>query len=98
MPDFYRTFVTDEAFVRGPGRILWAIATIAFPTKITDIIDTTVYNAAAGWNDLGATKTGIQISVNNSEETFDVDQILADLRTLPTAWEMTEQTALAEAT
>lgn len=97
-PDFYRTSIDDSSFIRGAARLLIANITIAFPTKITDIIDLTVYNVAAGWTDLGATKTGCQISVNNTEDTFDVDQILGDIDTRPTAWEYTIATALAEAT
>lgn len=57
-----------------------------------------LYDATSAWNELGATKTGIQISVNNTEENFDVDQILGNLSTAPVTWEVSVQTALAEMT
>lgn len=98
MTDFQRTYVNDESFVRGAARLLWAGSTVSFPTKISDVINLSLYDAATGWNELGATKTGIQISVNNSEESFDVDQILGTLDTMPTNWEVSVQTALAEMT
>jgi hypothetical protein len=109
MGSFLRTNVTDEGFIRGAARVLVADpATTTFPTKISDIITLasggSQYDAlasgggASGWSDIGATKGGVQITRNNTEEEFDVDQILTALNTLPTAWEMTVQTALAEVT
>jgi hypothetical protein len=56
------------------------------------------YDSRPGWTDLGATKTGIQITVNNAEETFDVDQILGDISSQPTNWECSVGTQLAEMT
>lgn len=98
MPDFQRTYVNDESFVRGAARLLWAGSTVSFPTSISSVINMSLYDAQTGWNELGATKQGIQISVNNSEESFDVDQILGILETQPTAWEVSVQSALAEMT
>lgn len=98
MPDFFRTSVNDESFIRGAARIMWAGSTVSFPTKIADIINMSTYDAQATWNDLGATKTGVQISVNNTEEAFDVDQILGNILTQPTDWEVSVQTSLAEMT
>lgn len=95
----------DDAFIRGAGRILVAPVATAFPTKISDIIELSAspmtgaqYDAKTGWVDLGATKTGIQITVNNAEETFDVDQILGDIASAPTSWEVSVGTQLAEFT
>jgi hypothetical protein len=51
-----------------------------------------------GWNDLGATKGGVQVSINNTEESFDVDQVYGDIDSLPTAWECSVSTQLAEMT
>lgn len=96
--DFFRTSVNDESFVRTAGRLLWAGTTISFPTKISDVINMSTYDAASGWNDLGATKTGIQVTVNNTEENFDVDQILGDIYSAPNQWEVSVGTALAEMT
>jgi hypothetical protein len=98
MPDFHRTFVNDESFIRGAARLLWAGTTITFPVKLGDVINLSTYDAITGWNDLGATKTGIQITVNNAEETFDVDQIFGDIDSRPTNWEVSVGTALAEMT
>lgn len=98
MPDFHRTYVNDESFIRGAARLLWAGTTIAFPTKIADVINMSTYDATANWNELGATKTGISISINNAEETFDVDQIAGDISTEPTNWEVFVGTQLAEMT
>lgn len=94
--DFHRANVNDENFIRGAARLMWAGATIGNPTTIAGIINMSTYNPMTNWNDLGATKTGITISVNNTEESFDVDQVMGDLRVLPTNWECSVQTQLAE--
>jgi len=96
MADFHRVSVNDDNFIRGAARLLWAGITIAFPTTVSDIINLSTYDAATGWNDLGATKTGITITHNNTEETFDVDQILGDIDTRPVSYEQTVSTQLAE--
>jgi hypothetical protein len=53
------------------------------------------FSSQTGWTDLGATKGGITVVRNNAEEAFDVDQIYADILTLPTNWEMSVQAACA---
>lgn len=95
----------DDAFIRGAGRLLIAPEAQAFPAQISDIVETAAapmtgdqWDAKTGWTDLGATKTGIQITVNNAEETFDVDQVLGDIASAPTSWECSVGTQLAEAT
>lgn len=95
----------DDAFIRGAGRLLIAPDTQAFPAQISDIVETAAapmtgaqWDAKTGWTDLGATKTGIQITVNNAEETFDVDQVLGEIESAPTSWEVSVGTQLAEAT
>jgi hypothetical protein len=103
MGTFHRTNLADEwAFVRGAARIMIAAEDVTFPDEINDLIVTasgvTQYDAQADWTDLGATKTGIQVSVNNAEETFDVDQIIGDIDSAPVNWEASVQTALAEMT
>lgn len=104
MADFHRTSVNDRSFIRGAARLLIAPATYTKPVKISDVIalasasGVTLYDAASGWTDLGATKTGIQITVNNSEESFDVDQIYGDISSAPTSWECSVGTQLAEVT
>lgn len=104
MGSFHRVNASaPEGFIRGAARLMWAPLATTFPTKISDIIVTatgvTQYDAAStAWNDLGATRTGIQIVRNNAEETFDIDQIQGDIASAPTSWEMNVGTQLAEAT
>jgi len=98
MADFFRTSINEDSFIRGAARLMWAGMTVAFPTTIGDIINLSTYDAQTGWNDLGATKGGITISRNNTEETFDVDQILGDIDSRPVTWEQTVATQVAEAT
>lgn len=100
---FHRTDLDNEwAFVRGPARLLAADDDQTFPTEIDDIVKlasgVTQFDAQTGWTDLGATKGGVQVSTNHTEETFDVDQVLADIDSAPTAWEASVSTALAENT
>lgn len=106
--DIHRTFVNDGSFIRGAARILIAPIAQAFPTKIGDVIELgdlagmpvtpPTYDALDDWLDLGATKTGIQITINNSEETFDIDQSFGDIDSQPTGWECSVGTQLAEFT
>lgn len=99
MPDFFRVDpASPDTFIRGAARLLWAGTTIAFPSKLGDVINLSSYDAMTGWNDLGATKSGIQISVNNTEETFDVDQVYGDIDSRPTSWDVQIGTQLAEMT
>lgn len=55
-----------------------------------------IYDAQLAYTDLGATKGGITIARNNSEEAFSVDQIQADILTLPTAWTMSVAASVAQ--
>jgi hypothetical protein len=98
MADFFRTGITDDNFIRGAARLLLANTTIAFPTAIGDVINLSTFDAMTGWVDVGATKTGLTITRNNTEETFDVDQILGDIDSRPVSYEQTVATALAEVT
>lgn len=98
MADFFRTGITDDNFIRGAARLLVAGTTIAFPSGISDVINLSTFDAQTGWTDVGATKTGITITHNNTEETFDVDQILGDIDSRPVSYEQTVATALAEVT
>lgn len=98
MADFHRTNVNNYSFIRGAARILWAGTTISFPSTLGAVINLSTFDALTGWNDLGATKTGIQITMNNTEESFDVDQIYADLDSQPTSWDCAVATSLAEVT
>jgi hypothetical protein len=96
MPDFHRYQVNDDNFIRGAARLLLAAVTQAFPTSIGDVINLSSYDAMSGWTDAGATKTGITVTNNNTEETFDIDQELVDIDSRPTGYEYTVATALAQ--
>ncbi len=105
MADFHivaSDLASEWAFVRGPARLLAADIDQAFPDEINDVIKLasggTQYDAQTGWVDLGATKGGVTISTNHTEEQFDVDQILAIIDSAPTNWEASVSTALAENT
>lgn len=103
MAGFHRTNAADpEAFIKGAARVLSSPYAQTFPSVINDIIKlatgVTQYDPQSGWTDLGATKTGIQIVRNNTEETYDVDQIMGEIGSEPTNWEMNVGTALAEVT
>lgn len=71
-------------------------ATIAHTTVGTPAYS--LYDAKAGWTDLGATKNGITIAINNTEETFDIDQQLGIISSAPTSWTCTVGSSLAEST
>ena len=96
MPDFFRTSIGDPELIRGAARVLWCGTTIAFPVKIGDVINLSTYDAQVNWFDLGATKTGVNITVNNTEEAVEVDQVIGDLAVFPVSWECSVQTSLAE--
>jgi hypothetical protein len=102
MGSFFRYAQDDGQFIRGAARILIAPMSVAFPTKIDDVIKLatggTQYDAQSGWTDLGATKTGFQITINNAEETFTIDQEITDIRADPSSWECSAGTSLAEFT
>lgn len=103
MADFYKTGLTDPwATLKGAARLLIADEDQAFPSGIGDIITlasgVNQYNAKAGWTELGATKGGVTVSTNHTEETISVDQVFGDIDSAPTAWETSVSTALAEMT
>jgi len=69
-------------------------------TPAVGVVHTTtgsgIYDPVSPWFDLGATKTGIRISRNNTEDVFDVDQLYGDLDARPTNWEMQIATSLSQ--
>jgi hypothetical protein len=92
----------ERGFVQGAGRILYAPQGTPWPDDIGDIIElvagATQYDLKTPWVEIGFTKTGINITRNNAEEDFDVDQVSGSIRRRPTNWEMSVGTQLAEAT
>lgn len=91
--------VNSENFVGGPGRLVVADLTVAAPTKISDVMDTTApYNLKTGWRDLGATSEGISISRGFETEDFEVDQRMGAADTEVTNYTHSLSTSLAENT
>jgi hypothetical protein len=91
----------EQGFVQGAGRILIADQGSGWPDDISDLIvltaGATQYDVADPWEEVGFTKTGINITRNNAEEDFDVDQIRGSILRRPSNWEMSVGTQLAEA-
>lgn len=59
----------------GPARILWALSTVARPTKLDDIISlTTPYAPKTGWNDFGATTDSTSAERDMDSEGFEIEQ------------------------
>jgi hypothetical protein len=108
MGDFFRSAYgidNEQGFVQGAGRILMADYDpdpTAFPAGIEDLLvltpGATQWDPVAPWTEVGFTKTGINITRNNAEEEYDVDQIRGAIRRRPTNWEMSIGTQVAEAT
>lgn len=105
MGNFLRSrhpITNEQSFVQGAGRILIAPTTVAYPDGIEDLLiltaGATQYDPVATWTDVGFTKTGINVTRNNAEEEFDVDQVRGAIRRRPTNWEMSVGTQLAEGT
>jgi hypothetical protein len=93
----------EQGFVQGAGRVLICdrAALATFPATVEDVLDLTVgvtqYDPVTPWTEAGFTKTGINITRNNAEEDFDVDQVRGSILRRPTNWEMSVGTQLAEA-
>ncbi len=105
MGSFFR--VDTSKLMRGAARLLYASSDSDTPTAIADVIDTASgagqfdpvdAGGAEGWLDLGATRQGCQISVNNTETAFDIDQVQGAVGTAPDTWECFVDTRIAEMT
>ena len=101
--------VSSESIHRscGAARLLYASSDSDAPTEINDVIDTATggtqfdpqdANGTDGWLELGATRQGCQISVNNTETAFDIDQVQGAVGTAPDTWECFVDTRIAEMT
>lgn len=82
--------VTNSTGLTG-GTVSFAHTTVGSPVLA-------LYDSKPGWTDMGATKNGITIAINNAEETFDIDQVLGIISSQPTSWTCTVGTSLAEST
>src|SRR3954470_16482686 len=91
----------ERGFVQGAGRILTAPQGSDWPVGIEELIEigagATQYDVVDPWEEVGFTKTGINITRNNAEEDFDVDQVRGSIKRRPSNWEMSVGTQLAEA-
>jgi hypothetical protein len=103
MPNFFRSrhgVDYEQGFVQGAGRLLIAPITAGWPEGIEDILvlttGATQYDVVTPWEEVGFTKTGINITRNNAEEDFTVDQMRGSIRRRPSNWEMSVGTQLAE--
>lgn len=56
------------------------------------------YSPVGGWYELGATRDGIGIAINNEEDSFEVDQVQGEIGTSPTNWSVVVSTNFAEMT
>lgn len=65
-------------------------------TETTEGIDQ--YAPLGTWEDLGATREGIAITVNNAEDAYEVDQVAGEIGSSPTNWEASVATNFAEMT
>jgi hypothetical protein len=94
--------IDTSKLVKGAARFLAAPSTQAMPAKIGDIIKTatgaTQYDPQTAWADMGATREGIQITINNTETGYDVDQVEGAIGTTPDTWTGALTTRLAERT
>jgi len=95
----------EAGFMQGAGRIVIADlddVAYTYPTDLHGILvfaaGATQFDVVDPWEEVGFTKTGINITRNNAEETFDVDQVQADIKRRPSNWEMSIGTQLAEST
>src|SRR4051812_2380475 len=91
----------ERGFVQGAGRIALAPKGTPWPDGIEDLLilaaGVTQYDLVDPWDEVGFTKTGVNITRNNAEEDFDVDQVRGSIRRRPSNWEMSVGTQLAEA-
>jgi len=82
----------ERGFVQGAGRILIADQDTPWPEGIEDLVvlttGATEYDPVDPWDEVGFTKTGINITRNNAEEDFDVDQVRGSIKRRPSNWEM----------
>lgn len=81
----------------GGGRLVYADSDTTKPTKLSDILNTSTGVLVSGWNDIGATDGGISMTRGFEKEEWEVDQVLGAIDEFITAWNMTLETSLAEA-
>lgn len=97
---FYQTHLSrDWATVRGPGRLLAAsVDAVPIPTAIDEIIHTISFEAQGAWQDIGATKGGINIEYNYSDPQLSINRTTKQVDTDYLVSELSASTNLAENT
>lgn len=77
MSNLFDGVVVEDEVYKGAGRIVYAPSGTAFPTAISDVIDTSSYSLTSAWDDLGGTsEDGIRIVRGcDVDEGVKVDQI-----------------------
>lgn len=83
--------VTGSNLIQGPATLFHGVFGVTEPATIADAF-------ATGWTDLGGTKEGLTIGVNDTYMTLTVDQVLEAVESRRTERVLTIKTSLAEAT
>lgn len=90
----------SEQIYGGPARLLMADLDVFYPTNIAHIIDLsgthTLYDPVNGWEDMGATKSGIKLSSQYTSSEYKIDMITGQIEEYPTGYEIKMETNLAE--
>jgi hypothetical protein len=81
MPNLFDAVVVENEVYKGAGRVVYAPSGTAFPTQISDVIDTSTYQLTSAWTDLGGTtEEGIRIVRGfDKDEGVKVDQLAGNI-------------------
>lgn len=82
--------VTSSNLIQGPATVYASIFGTAEPAAMAA--------PAAGWVDVGGTKEGVELGINDEYAVLDVDQIIYEIERRRTKRVVTIKTTLAEAT
>lgn len=85
------SFTTPSNLIQGPASLFHGAFGVTEPAALTDAF-------ATGWTDLGGTKEGLTLGVNDTFQTLTVDQVLEAVESRRTERVLTIKTSLAEAT
>ena len=80
----------------GGARLVYADTSLAKPTQLSDILNTSTGVLASGWNDFGATDGGAKIRKGFEKESWEVDQVLGAIDDFIKSWNLMLETNLAE--
>ena len=85
------SFTTPSNLIQGPASLFHGALGVTEPATIATAF-------GAGWTDLGGTKEGMTLGVNDTFQTLSVDQVLEAVESRRTERVLTIKTSLAEAT